>query len=1123
MKKRIISALLCAAFLTANLTALPANCGNVEEIPGIQLQTLLLNNDGKEWTTESWGGRNLLVNNRYTVTNLRDYVENGIVELDVRNTEPEEVKFKLGLVSKTHGVRNQIYWTDMPEYNDLVADGEWKHFTLPIKPLVESDTEGIFDPDNFWFVILSGIKGHTFEIKNVKISSTDDERQYPFFKVNQVGYGVNSPKTAYLSYFAKFGDLTEKTWEVVNAKTQETVFSDTLKAPELNEHLSGESVHILHFDDLKTPGTYFLRIIDADLDADARSPYDAESGLVTDTLVSWKFEIGNDIYDDLLTDMSRYYYYQRQGIDLDTKYAGDFARQNLHPNDVTVKRWSDRDNPDAVTYDVSQGWYDAGDYGKYTDSACSAVEDLLLAYELYPNVFRNCDPHIPETDPDNPLYVNAPAILSETKWELDMIRKLEHPDHDGSFYIAANYKDDVIYIEDTLKKTSDYTTPEECDLRSHKATAEAAAVFAHAYLVYREIPTYADFAEECLQTAVRAFDWATNPQNEQHQSIGAANRTYTFTQDELDRDLFWAAGSLYRAVKAAGTSTYTYEKFLIDNCMMESNQFALTNSSVGYSHKGRSFLGYWYYLYQNPTPASEMTGAFSKFISWRKRVLGYNNWSTTFPDWGYWWGSNRHLEIDAMTLMMGSMVTGDGTIPEAVSASMQSAFNYILGVNPVSYCYVSGEGENSVRQIYSGIYTTRARLDPYRCPDGYVTEGSNSNNARDLSKFDGKCYIDSDGEYTTNENTIYGNSSMIFLTAAMISELRSQSYHVTVSGGTLSTGSDTYSYGESVTITADPAPDGKVFKEWTGADRLIFTSGSDKTATATFSMPDHDVSLSAVYEQIKTEVIIKTVDINGIKTSKTVYAETFTSADYSVSAPYLDGYVFNGWNVNGETYPTENAANAAIETLVKAETPVTVKEVYEKKNAYYDISVIGGKLSTGKTNGNIQVSKLVTVKANTVERKMFSHWERNGKKVSTNAAYSFRMPSEDVTLEAVFTDTAPTQVGTAIIESVTINTDKLAFVSVLNVPKNCKFVKGGLVATSDSNIGENVDASNAAYVKLTTKATANTKNVKYTWTKSAVGGSIWYVRGYLVYRDSRGTEYNVYSDCVKADKNGIFS
>ena len=100
------------------------------------------------------------------------------------------------------------------------------------------------------------------------------------------------------------------------------------------------------------------------------------------------FNIGNDVYNEMLSDMSKYYYYQRQGIDLEEKYAGEFARKNLHPDDVAVKRWSDRDNPNAETFDISQGWYDAGDYGKYVSPAATSVENLLLAYELFPR-FRS--------------------------------------------------------------------------------------------------------------------------------------------------------------------------------------------------------------------------------------------------------------------------------------------------------------------------------------------------------------------------------------------------------------------------------------------------------------------------------------------------------------------------------------------------------------------------------------------------------------------------------------------------------------------------------------------------------------------------------------------------------------
>jgi hypothetical protein len=304
------------------------------------------------------------------------------------------------------------------------------------------------------------------------------------------------------------------------------------------------------------------------------------------------------------------------------------------------------------------------------------------------------------------------------------------------------------------------------------------------------------------------------------------------------------------------------------------------------------------------------------------------------------------------------------------------------------------------------------------------------------------------------------------------------------------------------------------------SDSEYGANGSDYGYFAAILADGYDVQTKLVD---KTEVIIDSVDINGIKMSKTVYAENFTSADYSVpSATYMDGYSFTGWKVNDILYTSADTANAAVAELVQSKTEVTVKVVYEKVNASYSVSVTGGKMSTGKTSGTVQVSKLVTVKANTISGKQFSHWIRNGVKVSTNATYSFYMPSENVELTAVFTNTAAESKGTAIIESVNVNENKLSFVSVLNVPKNCKFVKGGLVATSDSAVGQNVKAENAEFVKLSSKTTANSKNVKYTWTKSNVTTS-WYVRGYLVYKDASGVEHTVYGDCVKADLTGVLN
>ena len=79
------------------------------------------------------------------------------------------------------------------------------------------------------------------------------------------------------------------------------------------------------------------------------------------------------------------------------------------------------------------------------------------------------------------------------------------------------------------------------------------------------------------------------------------------------------------------------------------------------------------------------------------------------------------------------------------------------------------------------------------------------------------------------------------------------------------------------------------------------------------------------------------------------------------------------------------------------------------------------------------------------------------------------------------------------------------------------------MATTNSEIGENVDAETAEYVKLSTKATANSKNVKYTWTKSVSGDTVVFVKAYLVYKDSSGAEHEIYGDCVMADKNGLIA
>ena len=781
LKKRILSACTGAAILLSAFSGLSVSAANVEETPGIQLQTILADNNGTNlWTTQIWGGEHILLNPIWTATDLQDYYYNGNLTFEVKSNSNETYSFNIGLESRVHNIFTTAYWTDIEKYKgSFTASPEWKAYTLPLKDLVDAFPDSEFDIHNVVAVMADGLQrnGTTISFRNVKISSPDDERQYPFIKVNQVGYSCDGSKDAKISYFSKFGSLNGKTFEVVDKISGEVVYSDTLPDAVQNDKSSGESVHEINFDSVTESGTYYIRIPDANLNASARTPRDVDNNLQTDTITSVSFQIGNNVYDNLMSDLMKYYYYQRQGMDLEETYAGDYARENLHPNDTKVVKWSDRNTPNAEAFDISQGWYDAGDYGKYVSSAASAVEDLLLAYELYPEIFEKITPSIPESDPDNALYVNVPSILSEIKWELDMLLKMEHASKDGSFYVAANYNDGVIYIEDTLYSSSDNNSAEnEKDLRSHLATSDMAAMLAHAYLMYKDIPEYADFAQTCLDTSLRAWNWVNDSSNERHRSIGASNRIYTFTDKDLELSMYWAAGSLYRAAKAANMDSTPYENYLIANCETENNTFCFREQSVCYNNfKGRSFLGYFYYLYQNDAPNEKIKSVFENFIPWRERVLKYDNYGTNYPDWGYWWGSNMFVAQCSMTLTLGSMIVdGENAIPESVKKSNESAFNYLLGVNPLSFSYVSGYGENCVENIFSAIYSTDAILSPYRCPAGYFTEGANNHNNRHISKYNTKCYIDSDAEYTTNENTIYGNAAMIFLTASIMSRIESE-------------------------------------------------------------------------------------------------------------------------------------------------------------------------------------------------------------------------------------------------------------------------------------------------------------------------------------------------------------
>src|SRR4029434_1332226 len=118
----------------------------------------------------------------------------------------------------------------------------------------------------------------------------------------------------------------------------------------------------------------------------------------------------------------RMFFYQRRGFAkqppyTDAKWA-DSASHLGTRQDPQCRLVTDQNNA-ALEKDLRGGWFDAGDYNKYTNFTFSTLTDLLLAYEQNPLAWGD-DFNLPESG------TGLPDILDEIKWELDWLLRMQN-------------------------------------------------------------------------------------------------------------------------------------------------------------------------------------------------------------------------------------------------------------------------------------------------------------------------------------------------------------------------------------------------------------------------------------------------------------------------------------------------------------------------------------------------------------------------------------------------------------------------------------------------------------------------------------------------------------------------
>ncbi|MCQ2469056.1 MAG: leucine-rich repeat protein [Ruminococcus sp.] len=194
-------------------------------------------------------------------------------------------------------------------------------------------------------------------------------------------------------------------------------------------------------------------------------------------------------------------------------------------------------------------------------------------------------------------------------------------------------------------------------------------------------------------------------------------------------------------------------------------------------------------------------------------------------------------------------------------------------------------------------------------------------------------------------------------------------------------------------------------------------------------------------------------------------------------------------------------------------------------NASFNVTVKNGTFADKSTSASFKAGEIAAVTADAPEAGYkFGYWRRNGQTISYNNKYTFYVPTDDVELEAVYVEDTDDieRYGNAAIESVDIDKEnqKMKFVSLLNVPEDCKILKAGVVATADEAKAKDLTIDNSDYTTLY-KTNITAHNYRYTLTiQNDQALKTWYVKGYLEYEDANGNVKTVYSDLTKADLEG---
>ena len=576
------------------------------------------------------------------------------------------------------------------------------------------------------------------------------ENESEWIRINQLGY---TPQGMKVAVWCSKDDAPIQNFELIDSATGKKAFSNKA-GKSFGAYGPFTNTYRLNFSSYKKPGVYYLKAGKA---------------------VSPAFKINDDVYKGTADFCLFYMRQQRSGFN-------PFLKDSCHTHDGYTMYGP---MPDSTYINVVGGWHDASDYLQYSTTSANATYHLLAAYRDFPNVFDD-EKQANGLDGKNGIA----DVLDEAKWGLDWLLKM-HPKADWMFNQLGDDRDhrgmripkeDDFYGKDFERPVYfiNGLPQQRGKFMNHTTgTSSTAAKFASAFslgavLFDKNNPSY---AKKLINHAYSAIDYALiKPGVTQTVSVVSP---YIYAEDNWTDDMELGFASL------ANSQQYFKNKNL-KNLLDSSFKYSQDEKVTPWFYRDTAnhyqyypFINLGHYELAKQLKGSKKDSIISYYKQGITDVWKRAKENAFYRGVPFIWCSNNLTTSFAIQCLWYAQLSADHTFDELAQANV----DWLFGCNPWGTSMVYGlpswgdtptdphsafthighypiYGGLVDGPVYTTIYKNLIGISLHE-PDEYAAFQS-----------DLVVYHDDYGDYSSNEPTMDGTASLIYLLAAKESEFK---------------------------------------------------------------------------------------------------------------------------------------------------------------------------------------------------------------------------------------------------------------------------------------------------------------------------------------------------------------